>query len=40
MEKIGMTFEGIHRDHIKKWDHTRTLPRTAILADEWREQRE
>ena len=36
MQKIGMRFEGIHRDAIKKWDKYEDIAAYAILADEWR----
>jgi RimJ/RimL family protein N-acetyltransferase len=35
MQKIGMRFEGIHRDHVKKWDKYEDIAAYAILADEW-----
>ena len=40
MQKIGMTFEGVHRHAIKKWDKYEDIAAYAILVDEWRNERE
>ena len=37
MEKIGMRFEGIRRDAIKKWDRYEDIAAYAILDEEWRD---
>lgn len=37
MQKIGMTFEGIHRDAIRK-DRYEDIAAYAILAEDWRAQ--
>ncbi len=36
MRKIGMTFEGSLRGHVRKWGEFEDLEKYAILADEWR----
>lgn len=38
MQKIGMTFEGLMRDAIRKGDRFENTAMYAILVDEWRAQ--
>ena len=35
MQKIGMTFEGIQREHFRKGDRFEDLANYGILRDEW-----
>jgi len=39
MEKLGMTREGVERDHIIKWDRFESLAVYSILESEWRARR-
>ena len=39
MEKLGMTKEGVERDHIIKWDRFESLAVYSILDSEWRAHR-
>ncbi len=39
MQKVGMTREGILRQHIQKWDVAQDLVLYAILAEEWTQGR-
>lgn len=36
MEKLGMTREGIARQHVKKWDRYEDLVLYGVLKTEWR----
>ncbi|AKG24629.1 GNAT family N-acetyltransferase [Calothrix sp. 336/3] len=38
MQKIGMKYEGSHRQHIYKWGEFEDTINYAILKDEWQEQ--
>jgi [ribosomal protein S5]-alanine N-acetyltransferase len=35
MQKIGMTREGVQRQHVKKWDRFEDLVTYGLLRDEW-----
>ncbi len=37
MQKLGMTYEGTLRRHVKKWDEYLDLGIYGILREEWRE---
>jgi RimJ/RimL family protein N-acetyltransferase/GNAT superfamily N-acetyltransferase len=37
MQKIGMTREGMLRQHVKKWDRHEDLVEYGILREEWRQ---
>ena len=38
MEKLGMKYEGRHRESIKKWDEYVDVSYYAILRSEWADQ--
>ncbi|MFP4382037.1 MAG: GNAT family N-acetyltransferase [Candidatus Sumerlaeia bacterium] len=38
MQKIGMTREGLFRQHVKKWEHFVDIIRYAILREEYMER--
>jgi RimJ/RimL family protein N-acetyltransferase len=40
MEKLGMSFEGVQREHTVKWGVAEDLGRYGILATEWTGQAE
>ena len=37
MQKLGMVFEGVFRDGVRKWDRFEDVAMYAILAPEWSE---
>ena len=40
MQKLGMTLEGVMRGAQRKWDRFEDLAMYAVLASEWKQQRE
>jgi RimJ/RimL family protein N-acetyltransferase len=37
MQKLGMQFEGIRRQHVRRWDRFHDLADYAVLREDWRE---
>jgi RimJ/RimL family protein N-acetyltransferase len=38
MQKLGMRFEGIHRQHVRRWGHFHDVAEYAILSGDWRDE--
>jgi RimJ/RimL family protein N-acetyltransferase len=38
MQKLGMQFEGIRRQHIRRWDRFHDLAAYAVLREDWRDE--
>jgi RimJ/RimL family protein N-acetyltransferase len=37
MQKLGMHFEGIRRQHVRRWDRFHDVAEYAVLSEDWRE---
>jgi RimJ/RimL family protein N-acetyltransferase len=38
MQKLGMQFEGIRRQHVRRWDRFHDIAEYAVLREDWRDE--